>query len=142
MLFPESEKYKRQSPHLAEKLSQLEDYLAEVFDRQVPHAKDLDHAAFDIVPILVAQSLGIDEGLALVLLRVFEEAGVIVHRYHVFCPVTENYITSFDSKADLPENIQCPFEVETEHSINEYFTELIFNFSPSFIRDHKMVVSV
>jgi hypothetical protein len=142
MPFPELEKYKKQSPRLADQLSQLEVYLAEVLDRSVPHAQNLDHSAFDIVPILVAQRLGIDEGLALVLLRVCEEAGIIIHRYHVFCPITENYIDAFDSKEDLPESIQCPFEVETEHSIDEYFTELIFKFSFSFIRDHKLVVSM
>lgn len=142
MQFPELEDYKKQSPHLADLLSQLEIYLADVLDRQVPHAQNLNHAAHDIDPILVAQSLGIDEGLALVLLGKCEEAGIIVHCYHVFCPVTEIYIDAFDSKDDLPEYIQCPFEVETEHSIDEYFIELIFNFSPSFIRDHKLAISM
>ena len=141
MPFPELEKYKKQYLRFAGLLSQLENYLAEVLDRSVPNLQNLDHASFDIVPVLVAKSLGVDEGIAVALLGVCEEAGVLVSCYHVFCPTTDIYITSYNSKAELPEEIPCPFEVETEHSIEEYFVELIFNFSPTFIRDHKLVMS-
>lgn len=141
MPFPELEQYKRQSPRLANELSQLELYLREVLDRRVPNAKGFDHSAYDIIPILVAKRLGIDEGLALVLLGYAEEAGIIVHHYDVYCPTTENFLQRFESKEDLPEYIHCRYEERTEHSIHEYFVELVFTFSPQFVRDHTMLVS-
>jgi hypothetical protein len=140
MPFPELEKYKRQSPRLANSLTEAEVYLREVLDREVRPTEGFDHPAFDIVPVLLAKSLGVDEGYALTLLRIFEEAGIIVHRYDVYCPNTENFITSFYSKHDLPEHIECPFEVRTEHSIDEYHVELIFQFAPTIKRDHKLVM--
>ncbi|HYX71579.1 MAG TPA: hypothetical protein VE732_02315, partial [Nitrososphaera sp.] len=126
----------------ANQLSQLEVYLNEVLDRRVLHAEGLDHAAYDIVPILVAKRLGIDEGLALVLLGYVEQAGIIVHRYDVYCPNTENFLAKFESKEELPDYIYCQYEERTEHSIHEYFVEVVFNFSPKFVQDHNMVVSM
>lgn len=140
MPFPELEKYKQQSPRLAHSLSEVEVYLNEVLSREVRSPEGIDHAAFDIVPVLLAKSLGVDEGYALALLRVFEEAGIIVHRYDVYCPNTENFISSFYSKHDLPDLIECPFEVRTEHSINEYHVELIFHFAPTIQRNHQSVM--
>lgn len=131
MSFLELEKYRRQSPRLADSLSEAEVYLREVLNREVRSTESIDHAAFDIVPVLLAKSLGVDEGYALGLLRIFEEAGIIIHRYDVYCPNTENFITSFYSKHELPEHIECPFEVGTEHSIDEYLVELIFQFAPA-----------
>jgi hypothetical protein len=142
MPFPELEQYKRQSPRLADQLSELEVYLDEVLDRRVPYSKGLDHAAYDIVPILVAQRLGIDEGLALVLLRIFDEAGIIFPRYYVYCPNTENFLAAFNSVDDLPESIHCPYEERTKHSIDEYFVNLVFNFSPRVALDHHLAVSM
>jgi hypothetical protein len=142
MPFLELEKYKRQAPQLADKLSQLENYLAEILERSVPTAIDLDHAAYDIVPILVAKNLDIDENLALLLLGTFEGAGVIVHRYHIYCPNTDRFIDGVDSKGELPLTLRCPFEERTEHSINEYFVELVFSFSPKFVRGHKLAIAM
>jgi hypothetical protein len=142
MPFPELEKYKRQSPRLASSLSEVEVYLREVLDREVRPTAGLDHPAFDIVPVLLAKSLGVEEGYALALLRIFEEAGIVVHRYDVYCPNTENFITSFYSKHDLPEHIVCPFEVRTEHSIDEYFVELIFQFTPKVTRGQHPAMSL
>jgi hypothetical protein len=142
MPFPELEQFKGNNPRLADQISQLELYLTEILKRAIPYAKGLDHAAYDIVPILVAKALDIDEGLALVLLSYFEEANIIVHRYDVYCPTTENFIAKYESKEDLPDHIVCPFEPRTEHSIREYFVELIFNFSPRIARNHQVAVSM
>lgn len=141
MPFPELEKYKRQSPQLADSLSAAEVYLRELLDRPIRSTDGLNHAAFDIVPVLLAKSLGIEEGYALALLRVFEEAGIIVHRYDVYCPHTDIFIESYYSKHDLPEYIECPFEVRTKHSIDEYFVELIFHFAPTIKRSEQSLMS-
>jgi hypothetical protein len=142
MLFPELEKYKRQSPRLADSLSATEVYLRDLLDRPIRSKEGFDHAAFDIVPVLLAKSLGVEEGYALALLRIFEEAGIVVHRYDVYCPNTENLIASFYSKHDLPEYIECPFEVRTEHSIDEYLVEVIFQFTPKVKRGQHPAMSL
>jgi hypothetical protein len=141
MPFPELEKYKRQSPRLAETLSATEVYLRELLDRPIRSTESLDHAAFDIVPVLLAKSLGVEEGYAIALLKVFEDAGIILHSYDVYCPNTDNFIASFHSKNDLPESLECPFEVGTEHSIDEYFVELIFHFAPTIKRSEQSLMA-
>src|SRR5689334_20637455 len=102
MPFPELEKYKRQVPQLSELITKLEAYLTEVSNRPIRGPSRFDHAAFDIVPILVAKSLGIDENLSLVLLNIFQEAGIIEPRYHIYCPNINSFIASIASKKDLP----------------------------------------
>ena len=142
MPFPELEQYKRQSPRLADLLSHLEVYLGEVLDRPIRRERGLDHAAFDIVPSLVAQKLGVDENLALVLLREAEKAEILDHRYDVYCPNTDNFIATFKSEDDLPASIRCRDEERTEHSINEYFVELVFYFAPKFVQEHNLAMSM
>ena len=142
MPFPELEQYKRQNPQLSNLLSHLEVYLGEVLDRPIRRVKGLDHAAFDIVPRLVAKKLSIDEGLALVLLGEAEKAEILDHRYDVYCPNTDNFIATFESVDDLPASIRCPAEERTEHNINEYFVELVFYFAPKFVREHKLAMSL
>lgn len=142
MPFPELEQYKRQNPRLSNLLSHLEVYLGEVLDRPIHDVKGLDHAAFDIVPELVAKKLGIDDGLALVLLSEAEKAEILDHRYDVYCPNTDAFIATFESVDDLPASIRCRAEERTEHSINEYFVELVFYFAPKFVREHKLAISM
>lgn len=141
MPFPELEPYKEHYPRIAELLAHLERYLEEVRQRPIP-AASFDHAAFDLVPVLVAKSLGIDEGLALVLLRICEEAGLVVHRYDLYCPNFNQLIESFYSKEDLPDSIDCPFEAGTEHTVEEYFVELVFRFTSRASSDQKLAISM
>jgi len=142
MLYRELERDKSRYPHLADLLTALEAYLDEVLHRSVPNAGGYDHAAFDVVPILVAKGLGIDENLALVLLNRAEEGGVLVRQYHVYCPITDGYIQAFNSEDNLPHTIECPFEDRTEHSIDEYFVELVFNFSHTILGERDFAVSM
>ena len=139
MRFPELDPYRSQLPKLAGKLTQVEGFLSEVFSRSTPGA--FDHAAHDIRPVQVANRLKIDEGLALVLLYSCERAGIIHHRYDVYCPVTDLVIEHFSSKSNLPPSIRCPFEISTEHSIDDYFVELVFNFASRFIERHIMDIA-
>lgn len=141
MSFSELESYKRQNPQLAELITELENYLDEILERSVSHSGDFNHAAFDIVPALVAKKLQIDEGYALALLKVFDETGILIPCYHVYCPNTANFLDSFNSVDDLPEYINCPFEERTKHNIDEYFVELVFNFSKVAL-DHQLALSM
>ncbi len=125
-------------PQLSNALTQLESYLSEIFAR--PTRGGFNHAAHDIAPVHVANRLGVDEGLALVLLNSFEEAGIIEHRYDLYCPVTELVVDRFSSKANLPAIIRCPYEIAIEHTADDYLVELVFNFSSRFVERHSMVV--
>jgi hypothetical protein len=138
MPFPELDPYRHQLPQLSNALTQLESYLSEVFAR--PTRGGFDHAAHDIAPIQVANRLEVDEGLALVLLNCFKEAGIIDQHYDVYCPVTELFVDRFSSKTNLPAVIRCPFEVATEHTIDDYLVELVFSFSSRFVERHRMAV--
>jgi hypothetical protein len=136
MRFPELDPYRSELPKLSGKLSEVEGFLSEVFSRRTPGV--FDHAAHDIRPVQVANRLEVDEGLALVLLYSCERAGIIDHRYDLYCPVTDLVIDHFSSKSKLPPSIRCPFEISTEHSIDDYLVELVFHFAGSFIERHVM----
>lgn len=134
MYFPELDPYRDRLPQLSNALTQLEAYLSEVVAR--PTRGRFDHASHDVAPVQVANRLGVDEGLALVLLSYFEEAGIIDHRYDLYCPVTDLVVDRFPSKSNLPASIHCPYEIATEHTVDDYFVELVFNFSSRFIDRH------
>jgi hypothetical protein len=135
MRFPELDPFRLKEPRLTTALfDELEAFLSEVLTRRpwVAHK----HAAHDISSVIVANRLGVNEGVALLLLRYAEEAGIVMHRYDVYCPVTDLAVESFQFKSDLPKAITCPFEAATEHTIQEYFVDLVFEFSDHFIESH------
>jgi len=143
MRFPELDKSKKEFPKVADEVARLEGYLDQVLARPILRPDhSYDHAAYDIVPILVAKALGVDEGFALLLLRLAEEAGVIAHRYDVYCPNTQQLIAKFTSKNELPLEIVCPFESRVVHTIEEYFVEVVFNFTRQFALEHGLAVSM
>lgn len=119
MHFPELEQYKVQYPSLSPFLSSLDDYLRELV--AAPTARD-------IVPPLVAKRLSIDEGLALALLMLAHEAGLIEPQYLVYCTDTENVIASYASLEDVPGTVFCPYH-DKEHDSHEYYVELTFQFT-------------
>lgn len=141
MPFPELEPYKERYPKFAELLARLEVYLDQIRTRPIA-AVDFDHAAFDLVPVLVAKSLGIDEGLALVLLQFCEEAGLVIHRYDIYCPNFNQLIESAYSKKALPDLIACPFEAGTDHTIEDYFVDLVFQFTSRASPNHTLAISM
>jgi hypothetical protein len=133
MQFPELDPYRDELPQLSNELSRLETYLSEVA-RPTPRGRLVSQR--EIAPIQVANRLDVDEGIALILLNYCERAGIVTHHYDMLCPNTELVITTSSSKAELPPSVNCPYEIATEHTINDYFVELVFNFSPSFVDRH------
>jgi hypothetical protein len=75
-------------------------------------------------PALLAQQLGVDEGLALSLLMAFQDAGILAPRYDVYCP-SDEFIASFPSLAEIPSRVYCPFD-DLEHERDECTIQLVF----------------
>lgn len=119
MHFLELEQYKVKYPSLSPFISSLDDYLSELVD--APTARD-------IVPILAAKRLSIDEGLALTLLMLAHEAGLIEPQYLVYCTDTETVIGAYPSLKDVPGTVFCPFH-DKEHDVQGYYIELTFQFT-------------
>lgn len=123
MHFPELKQKFEQNPALSPFLLPLDDYLQELVTAS---PKPLD-----IVPPLVAIRLSINEALALALLMLVDEAGLIEPQYMVYCTATENYLESYASLEDVPEKVSCPYhDKEQEHNSQEYYVELTFKFTP------------
>jgi hypothetical protein len=125
MHFPELkqrfEQNKALYPLLSPYLSKLDDYLQELISAS-PEPRD-------IAPPLVAERLSINEGLALALLMLADEVGLIEPRYFVYCTETENYLESYSSLDDVPEKVFCPFH-GVAHNPQDYYVELTFQFTP------------
>lgn len=130
MHFHELEEYKVQYPSLSPFLSSLDDYLRERVAAPVPP---------DVVPPLVAKRLSIDEGLALALLMLAHEAGLIEPQYLVYCTGTENVIASYASLEDMPSTLFCPYH-DKEHDSHEYYIELTFRFAPKALSRYAQAV--
>lgn len=131
MHFLELEQYKVQYPSLSTLLSSLDDYLGQLLAAPAP---------YDIAPPLVAKSISIDEGLALALLMLVQEAGLIEPRYLIYCKDTENAIAAYESPDDVPGTIFCPYH-DKEHDLSEYYIELTFQFTPKFLSRYAQAVS-
>jgi len=90
------------------------------------------------VPVTLAKKLSIDEALALALLMISENAGVVTPKYHVLCPETGSFLGEFKSIEDLPDSIHCPYHEsgEKEHGVDDYDVDLVFRFTPRVLRKY------
>ncbi|GAG20045.1 unnamed protein product [marine sediment metagenome] len=120
MQFSELDKYKRQYPALNLQLSILESYLLDLLARPMSP---------DVVPALVAKKVSSDEGLALALLMLAQEADLIEPRYVIYCSETENFLSEYRSLKKVPSKVFCPYH-DREHGSGDYYVELTFRFTP------------
>lgn len=130
MQLEELEKLKKENPKVAILLSQLGEYFIGLLNKD-PKA--------DIVPILVAKRLSINESLALALLMLFDKKNLIEPSYQVYCEQDNNYIKSYDSLKSIPQKVYCPFH-DTEHNENDYYVELVFHFTPRFLSRYEIAL--
>ena len=126
------ERYQRKFPELKDLLPKFDSYLEAVLSAaQEKVAKD-----FDIVPSQVAKKLRIKEGLALALLMLAEEEGIIESAHQVYCPTTDNFLGEFRSLKDIPKQIECPYHSrETIHDSDECLVDVVFHFAPQFFEE-------
>lgn len=130
MHFQELEKFKIEYPSLNELIELLDDVLQE---KVVSPTRD-------IVPPLLAKRLSIDEGLALALLMLVHEAGLIEPKYLVYCEDTDNIIGEYESLDKVPDKVFCPYH-DKEHDSQEYYVELTFQFTPKSLSRYAQALS-
>ena len=129
MRFPELDSFRKDYPQLSDLLSQFQLYLGREFDRAERTNPGLP--PHDIRPSHLSTTLHIDEGLALSLLMLAHEAGLVFPEYKIYCPETDNFLGAYPSLAALPPSINCPYhdDGEIEHNKTEYLTEVVFHFA-------------
>lgn len=138
MSFPGLDSYQKKNPDLPVKIRGLLPKLGKYLEAELARKKvDEFEPTRDIVPDTLANRLKIDEAVALTLLMIYENAGVVKPNYHVLCPDTDNFLQAFKSPSDLPETIHCPYHpVEKDHDKSEYYVDLVFRFSPTVMKDY------
>ena len=113
-LKPFADKYDNLEPLLKE--------LAAYLQKMSAKAEDFRH----VVPVLLAEELDIEEETALVLLYFAYRAGIIEPYFVAYSP-DHWYLDRFPSR-ETPEELYCQ-ENDTYYSIDEYYVELLFEFS-------------
>ena len=84
----------------------------------------------DVVPSILARKLNISETDATALLYLFQQAGLICPQYDVYCPETEKFIRSFESKEQIPDELYCRHhDGRTFHQKDEVLVEIVFGFT-------------
>lgn len=138
MSFLDLDNYQQQNPNLPSKLSDLLPKLDSYLERELSQRKTAESKdEKDIVPVTLAQKFEINEGIALALLMVYENAGVVMPDYHVLCPDSDDFLATFKSPKELPETIHCPFHApEQEHDKTEYHVDLVFHFTPQAMKNY------
>jgi hypothetical protein len=117
MLSNKFDKLSRRYPQLADKLTELEQYLSDVKSRD-PNS--------DIVPAQVAKKLATDEAHALALLMLADDAGLLKPRYQVWCSRKESFLNDYGSLREVPEKVFCPYDNEY-HDDQDYDVDLVFH---------------
>jgi hypothetical protein len=119
MHFRELETYRRKYRSIAARLDEFDAYLSERL-----------HLAPDngLVPIQVAKKLNVDEGLALSLMGLAHNAGLLKPCYFVYCSEVDAFLAKYPSLKSIPKYVFCPFHGR-EHSLGEYEVELTFLFT-------------
>jgi hypothetical protein len=109
------ETFSRENPQLAQLVRALEEYLRWQKERGVK----------EIVPRVAAAKLAVSEADTLGLLALFEDAGLVKHRYDVICARSDGSIESFDSLDEIPDELYCRF-CGDQHCSDDMRIELVF----------------
>jgi hypothetical protein len=132
------EHYQKKFPELRDLLPKFDSYLEAILSE----AQEKGAKNFDIVPAQVAKKLNIKEGLALALLMLAEEEGIVESSYQVYCPTTDGPLGEYKSLGDIPKQIECPYhDRATVHDSYEYLVDVVFHFEPRFV-EKKMAMAV
>jgi hypothetical protein len=105
----------KDNPELAARIQQVREYVEWQKERNV----------HEIVPRVVAVKLGTSEADALSLLMLFEDAGVLKHKYELICVSNSATIASYDSLEEVPNEHECRY-CDREHGGDELRLELVF----------------
>ena len=116
-------------PQLSDLMESLDQYLGETLAKR--------GNTQEIVPVLVAKQFSIKEGLALALLMLSEDAGLLVPQYYVYCYKTESLLEKYGDRLDIPEKIYCKYD-DKEHDDEEYYIELVFKFTKLGLSEYEV----
>lgn len=122
MRLSELEIIEHQYPKLSILLSKLENYLFWLSEKK---------SNPDIVPILLAKRLSIDEGLALAILMLSDKVGILEPSYQVYCVKTVSFLEEYPALKEIPSKIFCSYDNEY-HDSRDYEVELVFHFTKLF----------
>jgi hypothetical protein len=109
------EAVKQKYPRVAKQLDDLFAYLS----------AQQQNGITDFLPKLTAVKLNTSEAVALGLLRVFEDAGILSHEYHILCKRTGALIAALPSLSNIADSYECNF-CGDEHGIDDLKVELVF----------------
>ena len=121
------EHYLKKFPELKDLLPKFDSYLQSMLSG----AQSQEPRVVDILPAHLAKKLHVKEGLALALLMLAEEEGIVQSAYQVYCPTTDNFLGEYKSLSDIPKKIECPYHDRvTVHDSEEYLVDVVFHFAP------------
>jgi len=124
--------FQKKFPELKDLLPKFDSYL----ETKLSEAREKAAKDFDIVPAQLAKKLQIKEGLALALLMLAEEKGIVESAYQAFCPTTDNFLGEYKELKDVPKHIECPYhDREISHDSDHYFVDVVFHFAPQFFEE-------
>jgi hypothetical protein len=124
MLSRQLETFSKEHPELATVIRSLEDYLRWQAERGVN----------EIVPRVAAAKLRLSEADLLGLFTVFEDAGLVRHRYDVICTRSDGSVAPFYSLQEIPDDLFCRYCGE-EHGCDDLRIELVFEIIKERISD-------
>jgi hypothetical protein len=124
-----------QGSDISDKLKGLLPRLDKYFEAELSNKKAA--RSKDYLPVTLAKQLKTSEAVALALLMVYENAGLVMPEYHVLCPDTYNVLRVVQSPAELPETIHCPYhDPEREHDQLEYYMDIVFRLTPQAVETY------
>ncbi len=127
-----------QGRDISDKLKGLLPHLDKYFETELSNKRAARVArSKDYLPVTLAKRLKVSESVALALLMVYQNAGLVTPEYHVLCPDTYNVVGVFKSPAELPETVTCPYhDSEQEHDRLEYYMDIVFHLTPQAIETY------
>lgn len=144
MPFLELESYRSKYPQLSELIAHLQVYLERELERTIEQLRNPRLPLHDVRPAHLSTKLSVDEGLALTLLMMAEDAGLVEHSYKIYCPGTNNFLGEYPLLESIPTTVRCPYHEfgEIDHDENEYLLDAVFHFTERVlgIRTHAIAV--
>lgn len=124
MQFQQLERIKSKHPRLSPQIDALAHYIS----------SELEEGRKRIVPALAAARVGRSEAETLAVMMLFEDAGLLSHRYEIVCERTRTVLLSVSDKSELERvlPLYCKF-CDCEHNADDLRIELVFDVKPATV---------
>lgn len=87
----------------------------------------------EIVPVLLAERLGVSSIEALSALMVLEDRGALEHFYRIYCRTSDGVLNDVKTKKEVAEAVYCRF-CDRDHTEGQLNVELMFRVVPEALR--------